>query len=222
MKPRLLVFKAIALAATLGAGGMLLSSAHAADVIGEWANVKAPPVPTLKPVTLAPKTTALLMLDLIRQLCNAQRFGHCPGTIPALKKLLDAARASGVTVVYSVTLTPKAGKSDILPAVAPTANEPLVKGNIDKFFHTDLEKILKDKGIKTVITVGVAAQGAVINTASDAAQRGFDVILPVDGISAQDYYYEQYTVWQLSHAPLLANRTTLTSTNMIKFSPAAK
>jgi nicotinamidase-related amidase len=217
MKLVLLVCSVGAMTTALLGGGALLSSARAADVVTEWNNVKAPPAPALKPVAVNPKTTALLMLDFIKQLCNAQRFAHCPGTVPAVKKLLDAARAADALVVYTATLTPNAAKTDILPAIAPVANEPFVRGNIDKFYKTNLEKILKDKGIKTVIAVGVAAQGAVINTASDAAQRGFNVILPVDGISAQDYYYEQNTVWQLSHAPLLANRTTLTSTNLIKF-----
>lgn len=216
MKGRILS-TSIAIAASLLVGGLVLAPASAADIISEWANVKAPPAPALKPVTADPKTTALLMLDFIKQLCNAQRFAHCPGTVPPVRKLLAAARAANAMVVYTATLTPKAEKSDILPEIAPTGDEPFVKGNIDKFYNTDLQKILSDKGIKTVIAVGVAAQGAVINTASDAAQRGYNVILPVDGISAQDYYYEQYTVWQLSHAPLLALRTTLTSTDMIKF-----
>ena len=79
---------------------------------------------------------------------------------------------------------------------------------------TDLEKIIKDKGITTLIMVGQAAQGAVITTGSEAAQRGFKVIVAVDGIAAQDDYYEQYTVWHLGNAPLLANRVTLTSTDM--------
>jgi len=83
---------------------------------------------------------------------------------------------------------------------------------LDKFLNTDLEKILKDKGITTVIAVGQATQGAVITTGSEAAQRGFKVIVAVDGIAAQDDYYEQYTVWHLGNAPLLATRITLTST----------
>lgn len=210
------LYSAVALAALLAASADM-AVVRAANVVTEWNNVKAPPAPQLKPVTADPKTTALLMLDFIKQLCNAQRFAHCPGTVPSVKKLLDNARAAGALVVYTVTLTPDAAKTDILPQVAPMANEPFVRGNIDKLYNTDLEKILKDRGIKTVIIVGTAAQGSVINTASDAAQRGFNVILPVDGISAQDYYYEQYTVWQLSHAPLLANRTTLTATTMIEF-----
>ncbi len=71
--------------------------------------------------------------------------------------------------------------------------------------------------LTTVILVGQAAQGAVITTGSEAAQRGFKVIVAVDGIAAQDDYYEQYTLWHLSTAPLLANFVTLTSTDMIKF-----
>jgi len=47
-----------------------------------------------------------------------------------------------------------------------------------------LEKILNDKGIKTVVVAGTAAQGAVLNTASQAAFRG--VIVPVDGMSAEN------------------------------------
>src|SRR5207249_649149 len=43
------------------AGG-LSSSAIAGSVIDEWASVKPPPAPEVKPVTIDPKTTALLML----------------------------------------------------------------------------------------------------------------------------------------------------------------
>ena len=43
------------------------------------------------------------------------------------------------------------------------------------FCNTDLEKILKDKGIKTVIAVGTSSNGAVLFTASGAAFRGMNV-----------------------------------------------
>ena len=36
----------------------------------EWASVKAPAAPELKPVTVDPKTTALLMLDFMNQNCG--------------------------------------------------------------------------------------------------------------------------------------------------------
>jgi nicotinamidase-related amidase len=175
------------------------------------------PAPELKPVKVDSKTTALLMLDYVKQLCNPQRYARCPERLPAVKKLLEQARANGAMVVYTGAIIPDSNRPDIDPSVAPIADEPFVKSYLDKFLNTDLEKILKDKGITTVVLVGQAAQGAVITTGSQAAQRGFKVIVAVDGIAAQDDYYEQYTVWHLSNAPLLANRTTLSSTNLIKF-----
>ena len=200
-----------ALAAAIGLGA---STLHAASIIDEWANVKAPAAPPpLKTVTVDPKTTALLMLDFVNPICG--HTPRCIATIPAVKKLLDAARKSGTMVVY--TGIPKLPMSEVLSDVAPTANEPYVQSFIDKFLNSDLEKILKDKGIKTVITVGVSAVGAVMNTASHAAQIGFEVIVPADGLSAPDLYFEQYAVWQLTHAPVIPPHITLTSIDMMKF-----
>ena len=39
--------------------------ARAANIVDEWANVKTPPAPALKPVTVDPKSTALLLLDFV-------------------------------------------------------------------------------------------------------------------------------------------------------------
>jgi nicotinamidase-related amidase len=72
--------------------------------------------------------------------------------------------------------------------------EAIVKTSADKFFKTDLEKILTEKGIKAVVIVGTAAQGAVLNTASQAAFRGLQVIVPMDGMSAENTYFEQYSL----------------------------
>jgi len=47
--------------------------------------------------------------------------------------------------------------------------------------------------VKTVVVVGAAANGAVLYTASPAVMRSFKVIVPVDGISADNAYAEQYT-----------------------------
>ena len=57
-------------------------SAHAANIVDEWASVKAPAPPTLKPVTVDPKTTALLMLDFIHQICDEKRVPRCVASLP--------------------------------------------------------------------------------------------------------------------------------------------
>ncbi len=101
--------------------------------------------------------------------------------------------------------------------VAPVAGEPSVISGPDKFLNTDLEKILKDKGITTVIAVGTSANGAVLFTASGAALRGMNVIVPVDGMSSVDAYADLTTAWTFTNAPLISAKTTLTKIDMIKY-----
>jgi len=187
--------------------------AQAANIVDEWAGVKAPPAPALKAVTVDPKTTALLMLDFMNQNCGKRP--RCLATIPAMKKLLGEARAAKATVVYSIIANTTT--ADIIKDVAPQADEPHVLSGPDKFLRTDLEKVLKDKGIKTIIAVGTSSNGAVLFTASGAAFRGMNVIVPVDGMSAVDAIAEYATVLDFQTAPLLSNKTTLTKSDMIKF-----
>ena len=209
---RHLIAACAAAAVLLAAGG---SPVWAGNIIKEWGSVKVPPPPALKSVTIDPKTTALLVLDMIKPICNAKRYPRCPGTVPTIKKLLAKARAAHLMVVY--TSIPHVPITAVLPELKAAKGDGFVQSFLDKFLHTNLEKMLKDKGIKTLIDVGVAAQGAVITTSSEAAQRGFKVIVPVDGMSAQIPYPEQYTAWHLTHAPVIAPKITLTQANMIKF-----
>ena len=177
--------------AVLAAGALVQPAAAQQTIIDEWQGVKAPPAPQLKQVTLDPKTTALLVMDLVKQTCNNERRPRCVASIPKIEKLIAEARAHGVTVIY--TTVPTVPIADTLPAVAPHADDPVVVATVDKFIlgnkDTGLEKMLKDKGITSVITVGTAAHGAVLYTASAAALRGFNVIVPVDGMSGPEHLY---------------------------------
>jgi nicotinamidase-related amidase len=190
--------------------------AHAGDIIEEWANVKAPAAPALKAVTVNPKTDALLVIDMIKATCNEKARPRCADTIPAIQKLLNEARAKGVTVIFSLGTR----GTDFVETLAPKSGEPVVKSGADKFVHTDLEKMLKDKGITGVVVVGTLANGGVLHTASQAALLGFKVVVPVDGMSSPNsntLYTEQYTAWHLGNAPVFGGRVTLTKADMIKF-----
>jgi nicotinamidase-related amidase len=192
------------------------SSASANDIVGEWGRINPPPPPAIKRVSVDPNTTALLMLDFVQHdpYCGDGK-PRCGATLPAMKRLLSNARSHGMVVIYSV-----AGKyeaSDIAKDVAPAGNEPVVKSKADKFLSTDLEKMLKEKGIQTVIVTGTSANGAVLYTASEAALRGLKVIVPVDGLSANDPYEEQFTVWQLANGPGFGAQVTITKSDMIQF-----
>jgi nicotinamidase-related amidase len=194
------------------AGGTA-SKAVASDIIDEWANVKAPAAPEIKPVTLDPKTTALIMGDLMNQSCAKRP--RCVAALPAMKKLLGEARAAKVAVIYSTI--PNTTPADIMPEVAPAADEPSVTSGVDKFFKTNLEQILRDRGTQTIILVGTSAEGLVNYTGGEAALRGFNVIVPVDGMASVDAFAEQYVAWHMTHAPIISPKVTLTRTDMIKF-----
>jgi nicotinamidase-related amidase len=201
--------------------GMLLiiagSGAPAAGptVIDEWSSVKAPPPPEVKTVTVDPKTTALLLLDFNRQTCNAERRPRCIASLPRVQKLLAAARTARSPVVYS--LSPGASVADIATELAPAKGDPVVTSGPDKFLGTDLERILNELHITTVIVAGTAANGAVLHTAGGAALRGMRVIVAVDGISAETLYPEQYALWHLMNAPRIANQMSLSSTDRITY-----
>lgn len=204
----------VALAGTLAV--FAAPSVRAADAIAEWATIKTPPAPELKPVTVDPKTTALLILDVNKPGCVPQRRVRCVDTLPHLKKLMDAARAAGAPVLYTFSGTAK--PADIAdPGIAPHEGEVVAARGPDKFLGSELEKILKDKGVTTVIVTGTSANGAVIGTGGAAAMRGFKVIIPVDGMSADLAYIEQYVAFHFTNAPTLSAKSTLTRSDMIKF-----
>ena len=89
-------------------------------------------------------------------------------------------------MIYSIIAN--STMADVMPDVAPLGDEPSVLSGPDKFLNTDLAKILKDKGIQTVIVTGTASNGAVLFTGARAAFRGMNVIVPVDGMSAVEPY----------------------------------
>ncbi len=191
-------------------------AAPAADLAAEWATIKAPDMPALQKVTADPKTTALLVMDFMKTSCTEQARPRCVASVAPVKKLLEEARAKGVTIIYAVAGT-DASMANFLPELASKPGEPIFAARADKFLNPDLDKTLKEKGIKTVIPVGTAANGAVLYTSSGAAYRNYDVLLPVDGMSGVSAFSEQITVWQLVNGPGLADRVKLTKTDMISF-----
>src|SRR5206468_6738653 len=76
---KMLAALAIAVSVFLCQGAV---SASAQTIVDEWDKVQAPKPPELKPVTLDSKTTALLVLDFVKQTCNAERRPRCLTSVP--------------------------------------------------------------------------------------------------------------------------------------------
>jgi len=92
-------------------------------------------------------------------------------------------------------------------------------GGPDKFLGSNLEEKLKARGIKTAVVCGTSFQGVGVGTGSGLAQRGYKVIIPIDCLSSEDPYMEQYAAWHLFKGgpAVVTSNTTLTRSTMVKF-----
>lgn len=187
---------------SLAVGCAITLAAHcapAATIVELWDQVKAPPAPTLAAVTVKAADTAFLLLDIEEATCNPTARPRCVEAVPGMATFLNRAREAHLPVFYSNT---RNGTRDtILKPVTPKDDEPIVKASVNKFFGTQLDELLKAKGIKTVIVCGTTASGAVLHTATAAAQYGYKIIQPVDCMPAASLYEEQSALWSLVNGP---------------------
>ena len=208
--------KVIAFAVALAAA-FTSSMAKSQTIIDDWYQAKLPAPPQLKPVTLTPSETALLVMDFTVQTCTPEKRKRCADSVPKVKKFVEEARAKGALIIYSVAV-PGSVSGDVLKELAPAPGEQVLPPlGPDKFINSDLEKTLKDKGIKTVVPMGTQAQTSVLHTGGEAALRGFKVIVPVDAMSSDELFPELYTAWHLAHAARISDQVTLTRLDMIGF-----
>jgi nicotinamidase-related amidase len=193
------------------------NAAISQTIVDDWYQAKLPAPPELKKVTLNPRETALLVMDFTVQTCTPERRKRCADSVPKVKPFVEMARSKGALIIYSVAV-PNSVPGDILKDLAPAAGEQVLPPlGPDKFINSDLEKTLKDKGIKTIVPMGTQAQTSVLHTGGEAALRGFKVVVPVDAMSADDLFPELYTAWHLSHASRISDQVTLTKLDMIGF-----
>jgi nicotinamidase-related amidase len=192
--------------------------AGAGDIVADWDSVKMPPKPELKSVTVDPKTTALLVLDLMKG--NCLQRPRCPPIIPHVKKLIDDARAHNMMIAYNLT---GGGKVEDMadPSLHPKPGDFMIengKGG-DKFIDSNLLPGLQAKGIKTVIITGTSAQGAVATTSNGATGRGLKAVVPVDGTASEDAFREAYGIFHLAGGgpTALTTNVTVTRSDLIKY-----
>jgi nicotinamidase-related amidase len=184
--------------------------------------LQMPAIPDPVRVTLNPKTTALLVLDYVEDICNSQP--KCKGQmLPAMTPFMERVRKAGLVVAYG---TREQNMTKWLKEVAPAPNDiKIVNTAQDRFYNTDLDKVLKAKGIKTLIMVGWKVSGSVTYTSVGAMVRDYTVVIPVDTTSAGSGYETTigfYNVLNsgnanLANEPLKPKAVTLTRTDMITF-----
>jgi nicotinamidase-related amidase len=184
--------------------------------------LQMPPLPAPVPVALESATTALLIFDIVEPIC--ERFPVCRTHMaPVTAALLARARKARITVAYG---TRAHHKSHWLPEVAPAPGDIQIENQAqDRFYNTDLDAILKAKGITTLILVGWKVSGSVTYTSVGATLRGYTVVVPVDAsLDATDFEIAigQYQILHQNSSnaenePLKARASTLSRTDLINF-----
>ena len=165
--------------------------------------VDVPEVQAEPRVGVEARSTAVIVVDMQNDFVmpgGTLVVADAAGTVPAIQRLLALARREGMAVFYTQD-THDPGDPEfpiwgphvlrgswgwrIVDELAPHEGERVVqKLRYDGFFGTSLDHELRLRGVQTVIVCGTVANICVLHTAGSAALRGYQVVLPVDAISA--------------------------------------
>lgn len=150
-----------------------------------------------------PATTAILVLDLNNDKVK-DPTNPASKMAPALKGLLDRARAAKVLIVYTISLSGvgTAGGSLWEGFQARPDETILTPDGFDKFYGGELQSTLSKKGIKTLIVTGSSTNFAVLYTGTSAARVfNYDVIIPTNAVVANTQYQQDYALYQFTVLP---------------------
>ncbi|MCX4967450.1 isochorismatase family protein [Streptomyces sp. NBC_00654] len=128
--------------------------------------------------------SALLVIDMQNgPVAIAHRAAE---TVAVIVGLRERATAAGIPVV---TIQDRGAGLEagtegwrIVPELAPAAGETVVhKSSPDSFLGTDLDTVLKARGITEVVVTGFATEICVDTTARQALSHQYDLVLVADG-----------------------------------------
>lgn len=105
---------------------------------------------------------------------------------------------------------------DIVDELQPIEGEPVIdKPGKGAFYKTDLELILRNKGVESLIVCGVTTHVCVHTTIREANDRGFECLMLEDGTAAFDPQDQEASIRMINQQGGIFGWTT-TSDRLIK------
>jgi biuret amidohydrolase len=129
--------------------------------------------------------------------------------LPNITRLLTAARAAGVHVVHclvqrrpdglgsnhnakiftmsrgAVDIAPGTPGAEVLPELGPEPNDLVLRRwhGVGPMGGTDLDAVLRNLGVSTVVVVGVSLNIAIPNVVMDAVNAAYRAVIPRDAVA---------------------------------------
>ncbi len=150
---------------------------------------------------LRPQNTALIVIDMQTDFCGKggytifhTREGHRPdlADLPANKRwrsqqIGENGRGIGDMGPCGRILVRGEPGWDIIPELYPQAGEPIIdKPGKGSFCATDLELMLRTRGIDNLVLTGITTDVCVHTTMREANDRGFECLILEDCTGATD------------------------------------
>lgn len=137
---------------------------------------------------------ALLIID-VQQGFDSTEWGERsnPGAESNIVRLLAAWRSAGRPVIHVQHLStspdsplhPDNPGSELKPEVAPRDGEPLIRKRVNSaFIGTELEALLRARGIDGLVIVGLTTNHCVSTTTRMAGNLGFETVVVGDATAA--------------------------------------
>ncbi|KAI9149066.1 Secreted isochorismatase effector Isc1 [Paramyrothecium foliicola] len=144
------------------------------------------------PSTASTSDSTLVIIDAQNEYADGKlRVEDVESSRKAIASLLEKYRAANAPIVHIVhatpegapIFTPKTQMSEIFKELTPKEGETVVaKQAIGGFSNTSLQDVLKQTGRSKVVFTGYMAHVCVSTTARQAADQGYDVIVPRDAV----------------------------------------
>jgi nicotinamidase-related amidase len=133
--------------------------------------------------------TALLVIDVQNGVLG-EAYDR-DNVIANIATLIDKARAGGVDIVWiqhnSDELPTGSDSWQFVPELVRRESEPLVqKAYGDSFEETELEPVLAERAIGTLLVSGAQTDACVRSTLHGAIARGYDATLVADAHTTED------------------------------------